>query len=196
MSDAGEPAGGGVPPDPPPFEPFAIERSERIYDSPWCGLRRDLLRLDADRVQEHHVLEISPAVAVVPLLPDGRILLLWQYRHPLGRTHWEVPAGRIMQGEEPAAAAARELLEETGHAAGTLERLAGFYPTNGISAHYAHVFAAHACERVAAQSLDPSERITVHPFPAEEVRDRLARGAFEDGFTALSLAYHFLSSSP
>jgi len=184
--------GADAPVDPPPFPEFEVERSERVYDSPWCGLRRDMLRLESGRLQEHHVFEIAPAVAVVPVLPDGSILLLWQYRHPIRRTHWEVPAGRIADGEDPANAARRELLEETGHRAVELERVAGFYPTNGISSHYAHVFVARGCERVAALELDAAERIEVHAFPEGEVRRRLLEGAFDDGFTALSLGYHFL----
>ena len=182
--------------DPVPFPAFEVARSERIYDSPWCGLRRDMLRLAPDQLQEHHVFEISPAVAVVPVLEDGSLLMLWQYRHPIGHTHWEIPAGRIADGEEPELAAARELLEETGHRASELERVAGFYPSNGISSHFAHVFVARGCKPVAELELDPAERLEVHAFAAAEVRRRLVAGDFEDGFTAIALGYYFLRQEP
>ncbi|MFT5289444.1 MAG: ADP-ribose pyrophosphatase [Planctomycetota bacterium] len=181
-----------IPADPQPFEPYRVVKSEQVYDSPWCGVRRDVLRLDCGRDQEHHVFQISPAVAVVPVRKDGSILLLWQYRHPLERTQWEVPAGRIDGDEEPAAAATRELLEETGHRAARIERVAGFFPSSGISSHYAHIFIAYDCEEVSEQNLDPAERMQVHSFPAEEVKRRLLAGEIEDGFTAIALGYHFM----
>ena len=73
---------------PRPFEPFPVLSSERIYDSPWCGLRRDWLDLgdSGDEPQEYHVFEIGDAVSVLPLLEDGSILLIGQYRHPTGQT--------------------------------------------------------------------------------------------------------------
>ena len=173
--------------DPEPFEPLPVLGSEQIYDSPWCGLRRDLLRLPDGATQEYHVVEISDAVVVVPELPDGRLLLVWQFRHPHGRTHWEVPAGRLHQGESPEDGALRELREETGHEAGRLEPLPGFFPINGISDHYAHAFVAHDCKRVGDVQLDDSEDLEVHEIDVERVRERLLDGTIQDGFSMLAL---------
>jgi 8-oxo-dGTP pyrophosphatase MutT (NUDIX family) len=177
--------------DPPPFPPFELARSDRVYDSYWCGLRRDHVVLPGGALQEYHVFEIHDAVAVVPVLPDGSIVMLWQFRHPHGKTHWEVPAGRVDEGESAAAAAERELLEETGYRPRRVVRLAEFYPTNGISPHRAELFAALDCERVRAPEPGPCEKLSVHVKSEEEVRRRLARGDFTDGFTALALFYYF-----
>ncbi len=178
-------------PDPPPFPPFERASSERVYDSPWCALRRDRVRLDDGRLQEYHVFEIHDAVAVVPVRSDGSIVMLWQFRHPHGKTHWEIPAGRVDEHETASAAAERELLEETGYRARRVVPLAGFYPTNGISPHHAQLFAALDCEPVQSPDPGPCERFSVHVLPAAEVRARLLRGDFEDGFTALALFYFF-----
>ena len=175
--------------DPPPFEGFAVEGSVRIYDSPWCGLRRDLLRLSDGTLQDYHVVEISDAVVVVPVCEDGRIVCVWQYRHPHGGSHFELPAGRVQPGEAPEVAAARELLEETGHVATSLERLAGFYPVNGISDHYGHVYLARGCRAVDEARPEASERLSVHVLPRDEVLERLRAGELRDGFTALALFY-------
>lgn len=176
-------------PDPDPFEPFEVVERERVYDSKWCALRRDRLRLPDGALQEYHVFEVPDAAVAVPLLPDGRIVLLWQHRHPHGRTHWEIPAGRIAVGEDPADAARREVLEETGFGAGALERLPGFYPLNGISGHYAHAFVARDCERVAAPTPEAAERFSVHVLERERVLALLRAGELADGFTALTLFY-------
>lgn len=177
--------------DPPPFDPFPVRSSAKVYDSFWCALRRDVLELSPERLQEYHVFEVQDAVAVVPVLPDGSIVMLWQFRHPHGKTHWEIPAGRIDEGESMEAAALRELREETGFRPGRLQHVTGFYPTNGISAHRAEIFIAYDCEAMEAPTPDPSERFLVRIQDADQVRNRLLDGQFEDGFTALGLFYHF-----
>lgn len=178
-----------VPDEPPQFLPFERLRTDQIYHSHWCGLRRDLLRLHDGAEQEYHVIEISDAIVVVPVLEDGSVVLIGQYRYPHGRTHWEVPAGRIGVDETPEQAAERELLEESGCRAGRLERLPGFYPTNGISAHYAHAFVALDCAQIAAPAPEGAEQIVARRFTRAEVERLLDAGRIADGFTALALMY-------
>jgi len=178
-------------PDPPAFPPLDVTRSERLFDSPWVGLRRDHIRLEGGEAIDYHVVEITDAVAIVPRLADGRLMLIWQHRHPNERSHWEVPAGRMASGEPPEEAAHRELLEETGHQAARLVKLPGFFPINGISGHYAHVFLADGCEQVAEPDLDPMERLIPRAFDEQRVRSMLAEGVFADAFTALPLFYAF-----
>lgn len=180
---------GGVPADPAPFPPFDVLSSERIYDSWWVGLRRDELALPGGGTQEHHVIEIGDAVCVLPITAEGEVVLIGQYRHTHGTTHWETPAGRLEDGEDPAEGALRELREETGYEAGTLRPMPGFYPTNGISAHWSHLFAATGCELRHEQDLDPSERILVRTFSWAECDALLREGKIKDGFTALALLY-------
>ncbi|MFT7678953.1 MAG: ADP-ribose pyrophosphatase [Planctomycetota bacterium] len=178
-----------APDDPPPFAPFGVHRREHVYQSPWCALRRDEVVLPTGKLQEYHVFEIGPAVAVVPVLPDGRVVMIGQYRYPTGNTQWELPAGRLDADETPQAAAVRELYEETGYAAGHLEALPGFYPTGGISAHYAHAFIAHDCSEAGAGALEDSEQIIVRVFTRGEVEALVDAGRLQDAFAALPLLY-------
>src|SRR5262245_26296798 len=96
--------------------PFRTLHSSRPFVDARCEVRRDEFELDDGFRGIHLVIEIPNAVCVVPVLEDGRILLLRQWRYTVGRELWEVPAGRMQPGESVEAAAARELREETGHA--------------------------------------------------------------------------------
>lgn len=176
-----------IPGDPAPFEPYERLRSERLYDSPWVALRRDGVRRAGGPERAYHVVEIPDAVAVVPVRDDGAIVFVGQYRYPHGRTHWEIPAGRLQAGESPLAGAARELREETGHVARAFEPLAGFYPLNGISAHWAHLYVARGAERVGEPELDELEQLVVQAFTRAEVEALLDAGRIADGFSALAL---------
>lgn len=197
---AGAPGGSSseprpVPADPDPFPPFDRLETRRLYDSDWCGLRRDVVRLPDGSTQEYHVFEVPDAVCVIPVRADGHVVLIGQYRYPHGGTHWEVPAGRIGAGETPEAAARRELLEETGHRAARLEPLPGFFPVNGISDHYVHLFLAWGCEEVAAPTPDPAEQIVVRAFAASDLAALLDTGRLRDAFTALAVAHYLRRSS-
>ncbi len=183
-----------TPDNPLPFPPFGVHKRAHVYQSPWCNLRRDEVILPSGKLQEYHVFEIGPATVVVPVLKDGRVVMVGQYRYPHGKTHWELPAGRLNAGEDPATAAHRELLEETGHKAGRMQELPGFYPTNGISDHFAHPFIAHDCEWVQEPELEEAEQLMVRIFTRSEVEALLDDGRIEDGFAAIALMYWLRTS--
>jgi ADP-ribose pyrophosphatase len=178
-----------IPDDPPSFEPFRKVGSRQIYDSLWCSLRRDDLLLPDGSVSDHHVFQIIDAVVVVPVLPNGDLVLIGQYRYPHGRTCWEVPAGRMTKGETPAQSAERELREESGCRAGRWLELPGFFPLNGISDHWVHTFCALDCEQGDSQP-DDTERILTRVFTLDEVRALLRAGRIVDAFSALALYYY------
>jgi ADP-ribose pyrophosphatase len=183
------PEASSLPDDPPPFAPFHKTGSKQIYDSIWCSLRRDDLLLPDGTVSDHHVFQIIDAVVVVPVLPNGDLVLIGQYRYPHGRTCWEVPAGRMTKGETPAESAARELREESGCRAERWVDLPGFFPLNGISDHWVHAYCALDCEQGESQ-LDETERIITRTFTVDEVRALLRAGRIVDAFSALALYYY------
>jgi 8-oxo-dGTP pyrophosphatase MutT (NUDIX family) len=180
-----------VPQSLPQFEPFRVRSTKRVYDSAWCALDRDEIELPTGELGEYHIFRIPDAVAIVPVTRAGELIMVWQHRHPHGKTHWEIPAGRTEPNEPYVDAAARELEEETGYRAERLVPLASFYPVNGISDHMAHIYLALDCVLVSELNLDAAERLVVQTRDLEVVRESLAAGEFEDGFTALSLFYAF-----
>lgn len=126
------------------------------------------------------------AAAIVPFLDDGRVLLIRQYRHAAGGYLLEVPAGKLDPGEAPEGCAARELEEETGYAAGRIEKLGAIWPSPGFTDEKIHLFAAHALRR-AEQRLEDDEVIELVPMPFEEAIRRVHAGEIDDAKTGMAL---------
>jgi 8-oxo-dGTP pyrophosphatase MutT (NUDIX family) len=104
---------------------------------------------------DRQVVEHPGAVAIVPLDEAGRVLMIRQYRHPVARMLWELPAGlRDVSGEPPHITAERELLEETGYLARDWQVLIDFYSSPGISTESIRVFLARDLAEVPAAQRD------------------------------------------
>src|SRR5258708_31387214 len=106
--------------------------SATIYDGPVFGIRRDEVIEPSGVRATREVVTHPGSVVVLPVLPDGRILLIRQYRHAARRYLWELVAGRMDPGETPKAAAARELMEETGYRAKRMRVFLDIFPTPGF----------------------------------------------------------------
>lgn len=115
-------------------------------------------------------------VVVFPVLPDGRILLI-EDAQPHRAAEVTAPAGRVEEGETPEAAAARELLEETGYAAERLELLLTRQPAEKID-HLVYVYLGHGAHKVAEPHLDAGERIALHPVTTIELERLAASDAY------------------
>jgi ADP-ribose pyrophosphatase len=93
-------------------------------------LHLDTVQLPNGKTSLREVVRHNGAVAVVPIDPDGNVILVQQYRHPAGRVLLEIPAGTLNVGEDPDICAERELQEETGYKPGKIIRLGGITRTN------------------------------------------------------------------
>ena len=132
----------------------------------------------------------APCVVLIPILDDGRVVLIRQYRHSVKRVLWEFPAGSIDPGEAPEAAAMRECEEETKLAPGRVERLASMFPAPGYCDEEMLYFRATGLHAPAPDSThrpDDDEDISVHPTTVAEARAMLARGDIVDLKTAYAL---------
>src|SRR5579859_141289 len=116
-----------------PQRPWQVLRRRTIYTSAWVNLHRDdVLLPDGSMIDGYHVVDYpQPAAGMLPIGDDGRLLLLEQYRFITDTISWQLPAGRVEADELPAAAALRELHEETGYQAGQLEALGHYHPMHG-----------------------------------------------------------------
>lgn len=154
-----------------------------------------IIRLELDRVIEPSGVEVSRevvrhsgAVVILPILDDGRIVLIRQYRYAVDRVLLEVPAGRLEPGEDPEDAARRELQEETGYFARELSALSSFYPAPGYTDEKMFLFRASGLEMRQA-SPDEDEYIEVFPMTVAEAHDQLGREETADAKTLVALSY-------
>jgi ADP-ribose pyrophosphatase len=130
----------------------------------------DEVRLPDGRPASREVVRHRGAVGIVPVAPDGRVVLVRQWRHAMERALWEIPAGTRDEGEEPPVTARRELSEETGYTAAAWRSLGEACVAPGYSSEVLWFFLAEGLTEGEA-SADPDENLDVRLFePAEIVR--------------------------
>jgi ADP-ribose pyrophosphatase len=148
----------------------------------------DLVRLPSGVEAQLALLEHPGAAAVVAFADPATVLLLRQFRYAAGGTIWEVPAGKLDGGEDPAVCARRELLEETGMTAGRLERTGEIWTTPGFTDERIALFAAW--DLVPGETAhEPHELISVEPVALASALAMIDRGEIRDAKTIAAL-YH------
>ncbi|MEO6198049.1 MAG: NUDIX hydrolase [Dehalococcoidia bacterium] len=160
--------------------------SETVYTGRLFNVELDQIEM-ADGVRAfRETLRHPGAVAMVPVLDDGRLLLVTQYRHAAGRRLLEIPAGTLERGEEPLAAVARELQEEVGMRPGTIEPMGGLYVAPGYTTEYIHLF---VCTALAESRLegDEDEDIEVETRTLEESLNAIDAGEIADAKSVIGL---------
>lgn len=126
------------------------------------------------------------AVVIIPILDDGRLVMIRNYRYTVDKWLLEVPAGTLEKGEPPIDCAGRELLEETGYLAGKLASMGNFYASPGIMTELMHVFIATELTLQSAQ-LDQGEQIEVAPMTLSEAVHCIRTGEIVDSKTIAAL---------
>ena len=168
--------------------PERVLESGRLYEGQVVNLRVDTVELAGGRRATREVVEHGDVVAIVPLLDDGDLLLVRQYRLPTGLVMLEVPAGGVDGGETPEGAAQRELGEECGRRAGRLERLGGFYVSPGFCSEFVHVFLARELEPSPLRP-DPDEQLAVARVPFAEALRLVSAGEIRDAKSIIGLTW-------
>lgn len=163
------------------MQPWKILSQRNILERRWLSISEERVELpNGTVIDEFHVLHTPDWASVIALTgagdPDSEIVMVEQYRHGLGRTSLEFPAGVIDAGETPLAAAQRELREETGYTASTWQPLIVMSPEPARSTHRAHFFLATGAEFVGPAQPEASEVITVRRCPVRYLLDEIAQG--------------------
>ncbi len=164
--------------------PWTVHTRTQVFESPWRSLVSDRLTTHQGAEIDYAYLETECAVWVVPVTDDGRIVLVRQYRHPIGEIILEVPAGG--GDDDPLDVAARELREETGGVAKELTEIASYYPASAHTTHIGHVVLALGVE-FGARELEATELLEPLTVPCELAFDMARRGEIGDSQSALAI---------
>ena len=168
---------------------WTVHGERLIYDSDWVRLALVDVEVPGGARFDHHVVRAPHhAAGVVVHDRDRGVLLLWRHRFITDTWGWEIPAGRVDDGESVEAAAGRETVEETGWRPGPLEPLIAYHPMNGVCDQVFHTFVARRAEHV-GDPVDPSESERVEWLPLDGVRRAMSGGEIHDGLTLTALSF-------
>jgi ADP-ribose pyrophosphatase len=170
-----------------------FDRDEVVFQGVIVQVHKVHQTMHDGKLVQRDFVHYPGASIILPVLPDGRIVLIRNWRFAVEETLHELPAGTLEKGEDPAVCAARELTEETGYTAGTLHKLGGFYTGPGVSDEFIHAYLATELTD-GRQALDHYEEITVEVRPDAEVRHMVANGEIRDAKTISTLALYWLRS--
>lgn len=159
---------------------------ENIYDGIILHIRKDKVLLPNGNEGFREYTEHKGAAAVIAFDEEGRLLMVRQYRYPMGEEVLEVPAGKIDEGETPEQCAARELTEETGFRAGKLTYLGAMYPAAAYTTEAVHIYYGEQLTR-AEQHLDADEFLTVEHIELDRALQMVMSGEIKDAKTQIAI---------
>lgn len=162
--------------------------SQRVYQGRLLDVRKDEVRLPDGGVASREYIVHPGAVAILPLLDDKTILLERQYRYALRRHFYELPAGKIEDGEDELQTARRELLEETGYVAETWKYLLTLHPCVAYSSEHIAVYLAREL-RFQGHPGEDGEFVETLLMPIAQAQELLARGEITDAKTIIGVLW-------
>ena len=155
---------------------------QTVYEGVIVNVRMDKARLLDGRITNREVVEHPGGVAVFALDDQDRVIMVRQYRYPMGEVVLELPAGKLEPGEDPRDSGLRELEEETGLQPGTFLSMGCSYSSPGILAEKIHLFFAEDLVQGPVHP-DDGEFLEVVRIPYDQLMDMSARGEIKDGKT-------------
>jgi len=166
-----------------------ILETKTLYQGKVFSVRQDRIAEPGGIEATRDIVLHRGSVVILPVFPDGGILLVRQYRHSLGAFLWELVAGRLEAGESKAAGARRELIEETGYTAGRMQQILEIFPSPGFVTERMWIFAATGLRRGVAQP-EADERISARKFSLAALEKMIRDGSLHDGKSVAAILFY------
>lgn len=155
---------------------------KELYKNPWWVYRQDSFQLQNGEIGDYFYVHTNGASMIIPVLDDGRLVMVRQYRYLCDTESLEFPCGGVKGGSDYAQTATCELAEEAGYAAGEWEMVGQFNPYNGVTNEMCRVYVARKLRDVVAQG-DPTEEFEKVYLSPEEFEARIKSGEIWDGMS-------------
>lgn len=169
-------------------------KSTTIYDGAVIHVKKDEV-LCENGVTSYRECVGAPGGVAILAIKDQKILLVKQYRYVIGEETIEIPAGKIEPNEELSLCAMRELEEETGYRAESMEKIVSFYPTPGFCSEVLHIFEAKYLTKVEhPKAMDEDEVINSYFLDLHEAYQQVLDGTIKDSKTMIAIQYAMLKA--
>jgi ADP-ribose pyrophosphatase len=162
-------------------------RNETVFSGKLIEVRKVTVQLPNGTTTDREIVVHPEVIAVLPLLDDGRIVLVRQFRKAAEKVLLEVPAGGVDAGESPEDAVRREMIEETGYRVGSVRKLSSFYTSPGFTTELMHLYEARDLQP--GDATEETDQIQVVLLTPEEALERVESDDVADAKTLLALKY-------
>jgi ADP-ribose pyrophosphatase len=170
-----------------------VHKITNLYNGKIFDVVLEKVTLPNGAIKDREIIRHPGAAAMVPLLDDGKVVLIRQYRHAVGEFLWEIPAGTLEPDEGAIECARRELVEETGYEASSFDKLAEILPAPGYTDEHIHIFLATGLRSV-EQKLEDDEVLGIQPTPFDTALEMITKGEIQDAKTIAGLLLTFLGN--
>ncbi len=173
-------------------KPWTTLSTREIYKNPWMRLREDIAEMPNGKTTIYDVCEFGQCVGVLPFIDDDHVVMVRQYRYVFGENHrWEMPTGGWKPQETLEEAAQRELTEEVGYRAGSLQHISTFWTSKSICQELAHLYVGRALASLDPAEIVPDETefLEVAVMPFAKVHEMVLSSEIRDGMTVIAVLW-------
>lgn len=160
--------------------------SDRVYTGRVISLKVDTVEIPQQGYGKREIVEHGGAVGIVALTDDNKVVLVKQFRKPIEKIIWEIPAGKLEIGENPKDCATRELKEETGYSAENIKLIHKFYTSAGFSNQKIYIYLATGLTP-GESKLENGENLDSYVIDFNEAYDMVLKNEIEDAKTSLGI---------
>ena len=170
---------------------WKILSSEYLFNDLWFKVRKDICESPSGKVIDpYYVYEFPEWATAFALTEDNKVVMVRQYRHPVGEVIIELPGGCVDETDKDLETAiARELLEETGYSFSSYESLGKISPNPSTNTNWMHMFLAKGGKKVSEQKLDHNEEIIVELYSVEEVKNLVKKNEIVQAMHVTCILY-------
>jgi len=174
-----------------PLKPWKKLSESVLFKNNWWTYKMDAVELPMGKSGEYHYVHSNGSSMIIPIMNDGRVLMVKQYRYLAEKESIEFPCGSVKDGSTHDETAWHELAEETGYSSNRLFMVGEFNPYNGITNEMCHVYIARELQHVGGTP-DETEEFELRPMSSEEIENSIRSGVIWDGMSIA--AWHIVKA--